>query len=75
MDKRVSDEDDAALMKEGRNADGAIFGAGVENVVDQVKDVSRFSGRAGDEGVAMIVSQHERCKDHHPQWRELPDLR
>jgi hypothetical protein len=62
-DERVADDDDPALVENRGHADRAMFGIGVEDVVDEVEHMGRLARGPGHQRVAVAVGEHQRPED------------
>ena len=59
LHQRIADEDDLALVQKRGDACCAMGGISIEHVVDEAEHIGGLAGRAGDEAIAMTMSEHE----------------
>ena len=62
MDERIANENNAAFVKQCRDAHCACFGACVKHHVDALHYVCRLAGGTCDEAFAVTMGQHKRCE-------------
>ena len=74
LHQRIADQHDPTLVQHRRDANRAIFGAGVEDVVDQFQHMRGLARHARNQPVAVPMRQHQRRKNVTVAGGKLVDI-